>query len=198
MGRKSVDRTRKPLSKKMELWLDNLIPAIAGKNLSDLTIDDIAALTKKSKSTIYEYFESKSDIIYTAVERRIAKLDDLPSTPENTSVLIAYNQLIEWLITHLKDVSFSFLNQLESHFSDPIAIGSWEIINEFMTELLNKLRSLYERGMEQGVFRPVSVAILMAMDEFFIKQWLSKNDKNDTIDKMIFNYVDVKLNGILN
>ena len=191
MGRKSVDRTRKPLSKKMGFWVDSLIPAIAGKNLTDLTIDEIAALTKKSKSTIYEYFESKEDIIFTAVERRISKLDDLPVTPENTSVLIAYNQLIEWLINHLSDVSFSFLNQLETHFAE-----SWAIVQEFMSELLNTLQTLYEQGIQQGVFRSVSVEILIAMDEFFIKQWLSKNDKNDTIDKMIFDYVDIRLNGI--
>ena len=28
MGRKSIDKTRKPLSKKMKSWLDELIPAI--------------------------------------------------------------------------------------------------------------------------------------------------------------------------
>lgn len=191
MGRKSIDKTRKPLSKKMEAWLDDLIPAIAGCDLSKLTIDDIATLTKKSKSTIYEYFESKQDIIYTAVERRIAKLDDLPEPSAKESVMLTYNSLINWLIQHLDDVSFSFLNQLENSFEH-----TWELINEFMNRLLATLKGLYASGIEQGVFRSVSLEILVDLDEFFIKKWLSREDKNQTIDKMIFDYVDIRLNGI--
>jgi AcrR family transcriptional regulator len=193
MGRKSIEKTRKPLTKKMKLWLDELIPAIAGQDLSKLTIDDIAKLTKKSKSTIYEYFESKQDIIYTAVERRIEKLDDLPVPSEDESVLLTYNSLIEWLIQHLDDISFSFLNQLENNFEQ-----SWELINEFMARLLETLRQLYESGIKQGVFRSVSLEILMDLDEFFITKWLSREDNNQTIDKMVADYVDIRLNGITN
>ena len=191
MGRKSVDKTRKPLSKKMRSWLDELIPAIAGQELSKLTIDDIAKLTKKSKSTIYEYFESKQDIIYSAVKHRIEKLDDLPIPSEDESVLLSYNSLIAWLIQHLDDVSFSFLNQLESNFEH-----SWELINEFMRRLLDTLRRLYESGIKQGVFRSVSLEILMDLDEFFITKWLSREDIDQTIDTMVADYVDIRLNGI--
>lgn len=192
MGRKSVEKTRKPLSPKMKRWLDNLIPLLLNKDLSQLTIDDIATLTKKSKSTIYEYFESKQDIIYTAVEQRIAKLDDLPKPSDGESVLLTYNSLIEWLIKHLDDISFSFLNQLENNFEH-----SWELINEFMNRLLQTLKNLYAQGIKQGVFRSVSLEILVDLDEFFITKWLSREDKDQTIDKMILDYVDIRLNGII-
>jgi len=192
MGRKSTEKTRKPLSPKMEIWLDDLIPAIAGKNLSSLTIDDLAIITKKSKSTIYEYFKSKQEIIYAAVKRRISKLDDLPKPSETESVLFTYNALIEWLIKHLNDISFSFLNQLEQNFEH-----SWKLINEFMNRLLKTLKNLYKQGIQQGVFRAISVEILIDLDEFFITKWLSREDKDQTIDKMILDYVDIRLNGIV-
>ena len=192
MGRKSTEKTRKPLSPKMEIWLDDLIPAIAGKNLSSLTIDDLAIITKKSKSTIYEYFKSKQEIIYAAVKRRISKLDDLPKPSETESVLFTYNALIEWLIKHLNDISFSFLNQLEQNFEH-----SWKLINEFMNRLLKTQKNLYKQGIQQGVFRAISVEILIDLDEFFITKWLSREDKDQTIDKMILDYVDIRLNGII-
>lgn len=176
----------------MKVWLDELIPAIADENLSTLTIDDIALHTKKSKSTIYEYFESKQDIIFAAVENRIAKLDALPEPSEDESVLLTYNSLIDWLINHLDDISFSLLNQLENNFEH-----TWELINEFMSKLLGTLKSLYKQGIKQGVFRSVSLEILVDMDEFFITKWLSQADKNETIDKMILDYVDIRLNGII-
>ncbi|MDG1333894.1 MAG: TetR/AcrR family transcriptional regulator [Crocinitomicaceae bacterium] len=192
MGRKSIEKTRKPLSPKMKVWLEMLIPALAGKDLSQLTVDDIATLTKKSKSTIYEYFESKQGIIYTAVEQRITKLDDLPEPSEEESVLLTYNSLIDWLINHLDDISFSFLNQLENNFPH-----SWELINEFMNRLLETLKNLYAQGIKQGVFRSVSLEVLVDLDEFFITKWLSREDKDQTIDKMILDYVDIRLNGIV-
>ncbi|MFK7786840.1 MAG: TetR/AcrR family transcriptional regulator [Crocinitomicaceae bacterium] len=192
MGRKSIEKTRKPLSKKMESWLDAMIPVISGQDLSKLTIDDIARLTQKSKSTIYEYFESKQDIIYTAVKRRIEKLDYLPEPSEDESVLLTYNSLIEWLIEHLDDVSFSFLNQLENNFPH-----SWGLINEFMNRLLDTLKKLYVSGIKQGIFRSVSLEIMIDLDEFFITKWLSREDKNQTIDKMVMDYVDIRLNGII-
>lgn len=192
MGRKSIDKTRKPLSKKMEIWIDNLIPAIAGQDLAKLTIDDIASLTKKSKSTIYEYFESKQDIVYTAVKRRIEKLDKLPVVSSEESVMLSYNSLIDWLIRHLDDISFSLLNQLKKEFEQ-----SWELVDEFMNKLLETLKQLYGEGIKQGVFRPVSLEILIDLDEFFIMKWLSRADNNETIDRMIFDYVDIRLNGIV-
>lgn len=192
MGRKSIEKTRRPLSPKMEIWLDDLIPAISNEDLSKMTIDDIAKLTNKSKSTIYEYFESKQSILYAAVKRRIAKIDDLPIPSEEKSVLLTYNSLIKWLITHLDDVSFSFLNQLNNNFKH-----SWELINAFMNRLLETLKNLYILGIKQEVFRSVSVEILIDLDEFFITKWLSREDKDQTIDKMILDYVDIRLNGII-
>ena len=176
----------------MDSWLDQLIPALADQNLSQLTIDDIAALTKKSKSTIYEYFEAKNDIIYAAVQRRVSKIDHLPNAAEGESVFAAYHSLIDWLVTHVDDISFSFLNQLENNFND-----SWELIVGFMQKLLNTLKALYARGIEENVFRPVSLEILMAMDEFFILKSLSQSDKSQTIDHLVVAYVDIRLNGIL-
>lgn len=192
MGRKSIGKTRKPLTAKMDSWLDELIPALADQNLSQLTIDDIAALTKKSKSTIYEYFEAKNDIIYAAVQRRVSKIDHLPNAAEGESVFAVYHSLIDWLVTHVDDISFSFLNQLENNFND-----SWELIVGFMQKLLNTLKALYARGIEEKVFRPVSLEILMAMDEFFILKSLSQSNKNQTIDHLVVAYVDIRLNGIL-
>ncbi len=192
MGRKSTNKTRKPLSKKMEIWLSEFIPTITDKDLSQLTIDEIATLTNKSKSTLYEYFESKEAIIYMAVQQRIDALGKLPQPDKHTSIIVTYNRLIEWLITHLNDISFSFLNQLELHFSE-----AWLLINDFMKILLSLLQTLYVKGIAEGVFRKVSIELLIDMDEFFITKWLSRVKKDQTIDQMIVDYVDIRLNGIM-
>jgi hypothetical protein len=66
-----------------------------------------------------------------------------------------------------------------------------------MNRLLKTLKNLYKKGLQQGVFRAISVEILIDLDEFFITKWLSREDKDQTIDKMILDYVDIRLNGIV-
>tara|TARA_B100000795_G_scaffold4331_1_gene3014 strand:+ start:27210 stop:27401 length:192 start_codon:yes stop_codon:yes gene_type:complete len=55
MGRKSLNKNRKPITKKIENWLHELLLELQNKDLNKLTIDDLAKLAKKSKSTIYIY-----------------------------------------------------------------------------------------------------------------------------------------------
>lgn len=177
----------------MEEWLDQLIPSLADKDLSNLNIDDIAKITKKSKSTIYEYFESKESIIYTAVSRKIKKLDGLPKSSHSSSPITLFEALINWLIKHLNDVSFSFLYQLENDY-----IEAWALVKEFMSKLLQMLKKLYLDGIKKGEFRHVSVDLLLVIDQYFITKWLSlQANKLETVDKLIVDYVDIRLNGIL-
>ena len=65
MGRKSTDKSRRPLSKKMIIWVDKIIENLQDQDLTTITLDEIASKTNISKSTIYEYFPTKESILFT-------------------------------------------------------------------------------------------------------------------------------------
>ena len=69
MGRKSVSRKRKAITPKVKQWLSELLIRIQFEDLKQLTMDDIARLAGTSKSTIYEYFNSKEEIINSRLTR---------------------------------------------------------------------------------------------------------------------------------
>lgn len=193
MGRKSIDRSRKKLSNKMEQWVDSILATLQHENLSELTVDDIAKLTSKSKSTIYEYFDSKESIILTAVERRLEQLEAIPQVEDHQSILDSYLALVNWLANNLQDISFNLLFQLKSDFP-----ASWDSVESFQSDLLHTLQKHYEAGIEAGLFRNMPVDLLVEMDRHFIMTWLSASTKEQTIDQLIHSYVDLRLNGILN
>ena len=61
MGRKTLVKDIKPLSAKAENWLRELFPKLLDKTLHKLTLDELAHLTNKSKSTLYSYFATKEE-----------------------------------------------------------------------------------------------------------------------------------------
>ena len=71
MGRKSIDKNRKGPQDKTDRWLVDLIPKLKDQDLASMTMNDLAKLLGKSKSTLYEYFESKEEILTRAVALRI-------------------------------------------------------------------------------------------------------------------------------
>ena len=67
MGRKSIDRSRKNITNKVNKWLEILLLNLQNKDIEKLTIDDFAILSKKSKSTIYSYFQSKEEVLLSSL-----------------------------------------------------------------------------------------------------------------------------------
>lgn len=193
MGRKSTKKNRKQLSKKMISWLEQLLPSIQDESLDSITINDISKKTAISKSTLYEYFESKEEIITKAIEIRLNKVDLSAITIDsNQSILLQYTKLIERLTSRLNDISFHFIFQVKDQFNE-----AWQVISLFMDKLIDLLKELYTVGIKQNIFRPVSIDLLLKLDQYFITEWLSSSKQNKTIDQLILDYVDLRLNGIV-
>lgn len=193
MGRKSTVKNRKQLSKKMISWLEQLLPSIQDESLDSITINDISKKTAISKSTLYEYFESKEEIITKAIEIRLNKVDLSAITIDsNQSILLQYTKLIERLTSRLNDISFHFIFQVKDQFNE-----AWQVISLFMDKLIDLLKELYTVGIKQNIFRPVSIDLLLKLDQYFITEWLSSSKQNKTIDQLILDYVDLRLNGIV-
>lgn len=192
MGRKPIYKYRKTLTAKMEMWLIDLLPQIQKEDLSSLTIDRIAAITNKSKSTIYEYFSSKDDIIILSISKRIELLDKLPDINKDKPLLDIYFEVINWLIKNLQDISFIFLTQIKTHFP-----SCWEIIDQFMFKLLSFLKEIYTKGINKNLFTNIPIDLLLALDKFFISEYIANSRKETTLDKLIQAYVNLRLNGLL-
>ncbi len=198
MGRKSILKNRKEKNKKVELWTQGILPKLKNKDLGVLTMDDLAALMNKSKSTIYQYFTTKEEIFEYITEVRVTNLktykDEISS--EILSLDYHYKTLAKILAEGAKDISANFLKQLQLHYPK-----AWKIIKDFLFGLLEDLKEFYYIGIENKLFKSVSVDLLIKLDEFFIMQLITDNvffkESKETLESSIKNYMFLKFEGLI-
>ncbi len=197
MGRKSILKNRKKKNKKVEQWTQAILPKLKTKDLGELTMDDLALLMKKSKSTIYQYFTTKEEVFEYITQVRIDYLYTYKSQITKEILKLDYRceTLGQILIEGAKDVSSFFLRQLKQHY--PMA---WKIIEEFLSELLENLKQFYILGIENKIFKPLSSELLIKLDEYFIRQLITDDNffdqTEDTLESVIRDYIFLKFEGL--
>ncbi|MTB50722.1 TetR/AcrR family transcriptional regulator [Lewinella sp. W8] len=198
MGRKSVSRKRKAITRRTNKWLGELLLAIQQEDLETLTIDDIARLAGKSKSTIYEYFESKEDILLAACKTRTDQLfaSIVEVSQRGLSPLELYPQLIEILAQGTVDITISFLQGIKSHYPQV-----WAVIDDFTDQFVALLKHHYESGIAEGLYNPVSVELLGHIDKLFIIQVVTNpaifSDEKYALSSLVKDYLNLRLMGLL-
>jgi AcrR family transcriptional regulator len=197
VGRKSILKNRKKKNKKVEQWTQAILPKLKTKDLGELTMDDLALLMKKSKSTIYQYFTTKEEVFEYITQVRIDYLYTYKSQITKEILKLDYRceTLGQILIEGAKDVSSFFLRQLKQHY--PMA---WKIIEEFLSELLENLKQFYILGIENKIFKPLSSELLIKLDEYFIRQLITDDNffdqTEDTLESVIRDYIFLKFEGL--
>lgn len=140
----------------MQDILDVATREFAAKGLSGARIDEIAALTRTSKRMIYYYFASKEALYVAVLEdayRRIRSienglhLEDLPPV-----------QALERLVSFTFDYQMENPDFIRLVMTENIHNGAFlaqsRSIQELNVPAINAVRSIYERGCAEGVFRP--------------------------------------------
>lgn len=179
----------------MQAWLKDLLPLIQEKNLKEMSMDELAKMGKKSKSTLYEYFVSKEEILSAAVRLLILNLGgyQLSRKKEAEHIVKDLYTLIEWIAGGVKHISFSLISQIKADFPE-----IWEEVDMYLKGVLKELESLYVQGMEVGAFRKMPVNLLLSLDRYFVMEWISQQDNSQlSLEQMIHDYVDIRMKGIL-
>lgn len=197
MGRKSILKNRKEKNKKVEQWTLAILPKLKTTDLGELTMDDLALLMKKSKSTIYQYFTTKEEIFEYITQVRIDYLYTYKNQITEEILKLDYRceTLGRILIEGAKDVSSFFLRQLQQHY--PTA---WKIIEEFLCALLEDLKQFYVLGIENKIFKSISSELLIKLDEYFIRQLITDDNffdqTEETLESIIRDYMFLKFEGL--
>ena len=196
MGRKSTNRIRKGPTQKTRSWAHSLWPLLQDIPLKSLKMDDLALLLGVSKSTVYEYFGTKKEILSYVVEVKIEELQQLKdelipkflAAPHDLVYLQAY------LLALPKGISAHFLQELKQHF--PVV---WGKVWEYLESLLNDLKTYYELGISSGSFQPISSQLLVMIDRFFLSQLFSPPEflgEDYSLEKMVEEYVKLRFEGL--
>lgn len=197
MGRKSIERERKPLTEKAKVWVRQLVPLIQDRPLDKLTLDELAELMGKSKSTIYSYFSTKEEIYLTAVQLILEDLQYVitedATKGENMDAVL--RSMLLQISEGIEGLSISFLEQIKEHFPEV-----WSAIEFFTTMLLANLEKVYNQGMEAGDFKEFNVSLLIAMDRHFVMSIMTNTEQFSnqglSLQDLVQEYVDLRLSAI--
>ncbi len=199
MGRKSIKRERKAKSAKTEKWANALLPQLQQLSLKQLTMDDIAALIGRSKSTVYEYFKTKEEVFSYMVQLQLEKLSAYRSIlkTENDDLIPNFEEFILFIGMGITNISHNLLDELKNDFPN-----IWQEIAGFINEMLDDLKAFYERGIELKLFKNISPELMTKMDEVFVFQIISDKDFFErtqmSLDQVAKDYLRLKLEGVKN
>lgn len=198
MGRKSLLKKRKDLTHKTHSWLNDLLEGLQYEDLEQLTMDDVARIAGKSKSTIYEYFKSKEEILQATCQTRTKVISDslLNLRHQELDTVALYEQLIEIFAVGTSGISLSFLQNIKQHYPKV-----WLVVEEFTDSFVELLKDHYKKGIKEEIYNSVSIELLGNIDKLFVTQVVTNpsifSDEKYTISNLIRDYLNLRLMGLL-
>ena len=145
----------------------------AAKGLSGARIDEIASITKTSKRMIYYYFDSKEGLYIAVLEeayRRIRQIEQQLHLED-----LAPEEALRKLVGFTVDYQWNNPDFVRLVMNENIHRGEFlaqsKTIQGLNIPVVHAVQQVYERGVEQGVFRanldPLDLHMTMSALSFF-------------------------------
>jgi AcrR family transcriptional regulator len=197
MGRKSIEKERKVLRKKQQKWLAKALPFFYKNGITNPTMNEIADYLGLSKATIYNYYESKDELVYDSLWTKLKEMDKFKDLlfDERLDYIERYFEGVKFATRSLMGMTEIYLNDLKNHYPK-----CWESIALYKEKSVENLKLYYQNGIDRGIFRTFNVDVMASYDLAFFDmminpEFLVKN--NVRIQTAFYEYFNMKFNGIL-
>ena len=143
------------------------------KGLAGARIDEIAAATKTSKRMIYYYFGSKEGLYLAVLEEAYRRVRDVEAELHLQD--LEPEEALRKLVAFTFDHHLNHENYIRLVMAENVNRGQYlaqsQRIQELNVPAIAAIRHLYERGVQQGVFRrgldPVDIHASISALSFF-------------------------------
>lgn len=197
MGRKSIEKERKQLSAKQRKWLGNTLPFFYKNGIQGPTMNDIAEHLGLSKATIYNYYESKEELVHDSLWLKLTELDKFRDMlfDDSQDFVGRYFEGVSYVTSKLQGMTELYLEDLRNHYPK-----SWESVQKYYEKSAENLKKYYELGIQNGTFRPFNTDLMATFDVRFFNMMVDANflmSNNIAIEDAFNEYFNMKFNGIL-
>lgn len=197
MGRNAVDKKRIKDPKKREKWIGELSPAFFQFGIKKMNADQVAKTLNKSKATVYKHFDSHREIVLLVLQTKLSALQGFQPILVNEAKTYPdrYVEAVDFISTHLGDVSNVFLSDLKTIYPD-----LWDLIQAFKSFALQSLRTFYQAGTTAEVFQDLNPDLLVLSDELFfdvLTDAMYLSEKGLTLQTAFTDYFKMRFHGIL-
>ena len=198
MGRKNVQKRRYKDQLIRERYVVKLLVYFQNNGICNFSMSDLAKDFQISKTTLYNHFESKEEMIDKALAYKLEVIGEYESVLENITLSYSerYRKSMLFFCVQSFDVSSVLLKEIKAEYPN-----LWLKVQEFQKNVFQNLLSYYEIGIEIGVFSNEANPFLLSLsDQQFFESLSQKNIfKNENLDVVcVFNHhYNVRFNGIL-
>ena len=198
MGRKAIDRKRYTDQQIKDKYVVKLLVYFQKNGICNFSMADLAKDFQISKTTLYNHFESKQEMVAKALEYKLNVIGEYESVLENLTLSYSerYRKSMLFFCVQSFDVSSVLLQDIERVYPE-----LWFKVAEFKKNVFHNLKSYYEIGIEIGFFKSDSNPLLLTLQDQQFFDLLSNHkiiEKNNIDVLAAFDHhYKTKFNGIL-
>lgn len=198
MGRKPIKKYRYKDPEIRNKHTVRFMVYFQNNGIENFSMSKMAADLKMSKTTIYNHFTTKEEIIEAAVDYKLAIIKDYQTVLENITLpyVERYRKSMLFFCVQSFDISGKLLLQIESNYPD-----IFKKVEKFQKKVFLNLKSYYEIGKDIGVFKEDLNALLLAMDDEQFFQTLRNSallkENNIEVLEAFSHHFRMKFSGIV-
>lgn len=160
-------------------------------------MDCVAKELQISKATLYDYFQTKEELIALALQDKLNSIRGFEAILHNDSLSFPERcyQVLKYLADHISDISNLFLADLKTFFP-----SIWQEVDTFLENTAMGIQDFYAKGIQEKAFNEINPAILTMTDQIFFRtlsdpHFLSQQGL--TIQEAFEQYAQLKFFGLV-
>ena len=188
MGRKNIQKIRykDPLIK--EKYILKLLVYFQENGIINFSMSQLANDFNVSKTTLYNHFESKEEMVEKALDYKLSVIGEYESVLENITLPYKerYRKSMLFFCVQSYDVSSRLLNEIRFHYPE-----LWKKVVVFQRNVLENLQSYFKIGIDIGEFKKEVNPLLLSLEDQQFFELLSNHEileRNGIDVLMAFNH----------
>lgn len=198
MGRKPIEKYRYKDPKIREKHTIRFMVYFQQHGIEQFSMSKMAMDLKMSKTTIYNHFKTKEEIIEAAVDHKLSIIAEYQTVLENITLPFTerYRKALLFFCVQTFDLSGRLLRQIRAKYP-----SIWSKVERFQRNVFLDLKSYYEVGKEIGIFKPSVSPLLLSLGDQQFFDLLSNpqilQDNNIEVLDAFNHHYQMKFSGIL-
>ncbi len=188
MGRKNIQKIRykDPLIK--EKYILKLLVYFQENGVRNFSMSQLANDFNVSKTTLYNHFESKEEMVEKALDYKLSVIGEYESVLENITLPYKerYRKAMLFFCVQSYDVSSRLLNEIRFYYPE-----LWKKVVVFQKNVLLNLQSFFKIGIDIGEFKKEVNPLLLSLEDQQFFELLSNHEileRNDIDVLTAFNH----------
>ncbi len=198
MGRKFVDKRRYTDLSLKKVYAIQLLVFFQTNGIRNFSMLELAKSFSISKTTLYNHFSSKDEMIGSALDYKLSIINDYKTVLFNKELnyVERYRKAMLFYCVQSFQVSRKLLFQIKEDY--PL---HWSKVVQFQTELIKDLELYYQLGQRIGFYDKSFDPKLLSLDDYQFFDMLSNTSQIEkdkmNIPELFKHHYQLKFNGLL-